>query len=102
MVARIYKPAKTAMQSGKANTRKWVLEFEPEEKKRVDPLMGWTGSGDTQATQVKLRFETKEGAIDYAKRHGIAFRLVEPHEMARATKSYSANFAFNRREQWSH
>ena len=61
MRARIYQPARNAMQSGMAKTHDWVLEFAPDEARRVDPLMGWTGSGDTQA-QVRLTFDSKEDA----------------------------------------
>ena len=71
MVARIYKPAKTAMQSGTAKTKEWVLDYEPEEPRAVEPLMGWTSSGDMRQ-QVRLRFETKEEAVAYCERHGIA------------------------------
>jgi hypothetical protein len=62
MVARIYKPAKTAMQSGRANTKAWVLDFEPEQPREVEPLMGWTSSGDMRQ-QVRLRFNSKDEAI---------------------------------------
>ena len=65
MRARIYQPARTAMQSGTAKTHGWVLEFAPSEAREVDPLMGWTGSADTQS-QVRLRFESKEAALAYA------------------------------------
>jgi len=95
MVARIYQPARNAMQSGMANTRRWVLEFAPEEAKRIDPLMGWTGSGDMNG-QVKLRFESREAAVDYAKRHGVAYELVEPKP------GYGSNFAHDRRGAWTH
>ena len=66
MRARIYKPSKTAMSSGLAKTKSWILEFMPESTSEIDPLMGWTSSGDTQS-QVTLTFETKQAAIDYAK-----------------------------------
>jgi hypothetical protein len=101
MTARIYKPAKTAMQSGNANTKDWVLEFEPEEARTVEPLMGWTSSGDMKQ-QVKLRFPTQEEAVAYAERHGIAYQLFEPNPVARRVVSYSDNFAFNRRDPWTH
>ena len=70
MRARIYKPAKTAMSSGTAKTKQWVLEYVSASAREVDPLMGWTSSADTQA-QVKLAFESKEAALDYAKENGI-------------------------------
>ena len=101
MTARIFKPAKTAMQSGFANTKDWVLEFEPEEPRTVEPLMGWTSSGDMRQ-QVKLSFETKDEAIAYCERNGIAYQLFEPKPMQRRIASYSDNFAFNRRSPWTH
>ena len=101
MTARIYKPAKTAMQSGQANTKAWVLDFEPEEPRQVEPLMGWTSSGDMLA-QVRLRFPSKEEAVAYCERHGIAYQVFEAKPAARRTISYSDNFAFNRREAWTH
>jgi len=101
MTARIYKPAKTAMQSGLANTKAWVLDFEPEEPRRVEPLMGWTSSGDMRQ-QVRLRFASKEEAIAYCVRHGIAYQLFEAKPAARRTITYADNFAFNRRDAWTH
>ena len=77
MVARIYKPAKTAMQSGTAKTREWVLDYEPEQPRAVEPLMGWTSSGDMRQ-QVRLRFETQEEAVAYCERHGIPYQVAEP------------------------
>jgi len=100
-LARIYKPAKTAMQSGTAKTRDWVLDFEPSEPRQVEPLMGWTSSGDMRS-QVRLHFETKEEAIAYCERHGIAFQLSEPKERVRRTMSYADNFAYTRRGAWTH
>jgi hypothetical protein len=101
MTARIYKPARTAMQSGQANTKDWVVDFEPEVARQVEPLMGWTSSFDTRA-QVKLRFETKEEAIAYCERNGIAFQVSEDKAPARRVISYSDNFAFRRRDAWTH
>ena len=101
MVARIYKPAKTAMQSGFGNTKGWVLDFEPEAPRRVEPLMGWTSSGDTRQ-QVQLWFDSKEEAIAYATREGIAYRVEEPEVAKRRTISYADNFKFNRVGQWTH
>jgi hypothetical protein len=101
MIARIYKPAKTAMQSGKAKTHNWVLEYEPEEPRTVDPLMGWTSSSD-MLQQVKLRFPTSEEAIAYCKREGIPYQVMVDKEPARRAMSYSDNFAFNRRGAWTH
>ena len=101
MTARIYQPAKTAMQSGQANTKDWALDFEPEEPRQVEPLMGWTSSGDMRQ-QVRLRFDSKEEAIAYCQRHGIAYQVFESKPSARRTMSYSDNFAFNRRDAWTH
>jgi hypothetical protein len=92
---RIYQPAKSAMQSGKANTRKWLLEFEPRQAKSADPLMGWIGSGDTRS-QVRLKFDTKEGALAYAQRKGYTVRLQEPKTRRVPIRSYAENFRFDR------
>jgi hypothetical protein len=101
MVARIYKPAKTAMQSGCANTKEWVLEYEPGEPRMVEPLMGWTSSTDMNS-QIHLRFATADEAKAYAERHGIAYQIIAPKEPARRKISYADNFAFTRRGQWTH
>ena len=101
MVARIYRPAKTAMQSGKAKTASWLLEFEPETPRKVEPLMGYTSSRDTKS-QIKLFFDTKEEAVAYAERNGIAYRLDEPKEMKRRKISYSDNFRYDRQQPWTH
>ncbi|SIN75666.1 ETC complex I subunit [Vannielia litorea] len=103
MRARIYQPAKTAMQSGTAKTRGWVLDFAPAESRELDPLMGWTGSGDTQS-QVRLRFSSKEEALDYAKEHGIDAVVTEPQKRKPNIRpgGYGENFATSRREPWSH
>ncbi|MEL6504406.1 MAG: ETC complex I subunit [Pseudomonadota bacterium] len=101
MVARIYRPAKTAMQSGKAKTQDWLLEFEPASRRSVEPLMGYTSSSD-MLSQVKMRFPTKEDAIAYAERNSIAFRVTEPKEPKRRPMSYSDNFAHDRKIPWTH
>jgi hypothetical protein len=101
MTARIYKPAKTAMQSGRAKTMDWVLEFEPEEPRAVESLMGWTSSGDMKS-QIRLRFAAKEGAIAYAERHGIPYQVFEPANSPRRGLSYADNFSSARRESWTH
>jgi hypothetical protein len=88
---RIYRPAKTAMQSGRGNTRRWVLEFEPAAPKAHDPLMGWVSSGDT-SSQVRLRFASKEDALAYAAKHGLNAEVVEPRERRIRPKSYADNF----------
>ena len=101
MTARIYKPSRTAMQSGKAKTKDWVLDFEPEEPRLVEPLMGWTSSGDMKQ-QVTLRFETKEEAVAYCEREGIPYQVIEPKEPVRPQAAYADNFAFRRGEPWTH
>ncbi|MFQ5985480.1 MAG: ETC complex I subunit [Alphaproteobacteria bacterium] len=97
MEARIYRPAKTAMQSGFGNTRHWVLEFEPSAASTIDPLMGWTSSADTNE-QVRLRFRTKEEAIAFARKHDLAYRLDEPRAPKLRPKSYAGNFRWDRPE----
>jgi ETC complex I subunit conserved region len=101
MLARIYRPAKTAMQSGKGKSNDWRLEFEPTSARVNDPLMGWIGSTDMNG-QVRLEFETKEDAVAYAERHGIAFRLHEPQEAPVILKAYADNFATFRKQPWTH
>ncbi|ESR23331.1 ETC complex I subunit [Lutibaculum baratangense] len=101
MTARIYRPARNAMQSGKAKTRDWILEFEAEAPREIEPLMGYTASTDTKA-QVKLRFETKDAAVAYARRNGIAYTVHEPHDSVRRPISYSDNFRFDRKNLWTH
>jgi hypothetical protein len=101
MLARIYRPAKTAMQSGKAKTKDWVLDFQPASARRSDPLMGWTQSTDMSG-QVRLTFETREEAVAYAQSNGLAFQLVEPKTPKRIIKAYADNFAAGRRQPWTH
>lgn len=101
MTARIYRPSRNAMQSGNAKTERWVLDFAPDQAKGVDPLMGWTSSGDTRQ-QVKLSFDTKEEAIAFARENGWPFELIEPKEPKRRIVAYSDNFRFNRVGQWTH
>ena len=103
MTARIYRPAKSAMSSGTAKTRQWVLEYVNDSGREVDPLMGWTSSVDTQA-QVKLRFASKEAAMEYAEAHGIEAVVTEPKERKPNIRAggYGENFATNRRGAWTH
>ena len=93
MTARIYQPAKTAMQSGRAKAHHWVLDFEQAEAKLRDPLMGWTSSGDTRQ-QLRLEFESREEAIAYAERAAIAYTVQEPQARAVRPKNYADNFAW--------
>lgn len=103
MLARIYQPAKTAMSSGTAKTKTWVLEYAPASAREVDPLMGWTSSSDTQS-QVKMRFASKEAALDYAKEKGIEAVVSEPNKRKPNIRAggYGENFATNRRTPWTH
>ena len=89
------------MQSGNARTKEWVLDYEPEQPRQIEPLMGWTSSGDMRQ-QVRLRFETEQEAIAYAESHGIPYQLSESKPTARRGMSYSDNFAFKRRDPWTH
>ena len=103
MSARIYRPAKSAMSSGMGKSRQWILEFFPSEARQIDPLMGWTSSRDTQ-TQVRLRFESREAAVTYAKDHGIDAVVQEPKTRKPNLRAggYGENFATNRRAPWTH
>lgn len=103
MRARIYQPAKTAMQSGVGKTRLWVLEYAPASARAVDPLMGWTSSSDTQA-QVKLRFDSREAALAYAAAKGIEVEVSEPKPRKHNIRpgGYGENFATNRKGAWTH
>ena len=101
MVARIYRPARNAMQSGKGKSQDWVLVFEPEVPRSIEPLMGYTSSGDMKQ-QIKLRFDTLEDAESYAHREGIAY-VVQPAQEATIKKvSYPDNFRFDRKAPWTH
>ena len=101
MDARIYKPAKTAMQSGRGKSQDWVLEFVSSAKRVSDPVMGWT-SIDDMTGQVRLHFDSREQAIAYAKREGLTFTVEEPREVKRLVKSYAENFASDRKQPWTH
>ena len=92
---RIYRPVKSAMQSGRANLGTWVVEFETGEQRRIDPLMGWVGSGDTRG-QVRLNFPSLEDAKAYAGKMGYAYRVQEPKERRIKPKEYAANFPYDR------
>ena len=91
MAARIFQVPKSAMQSGKAKIDTWVLEFAPSEARRADPLMGWTGSGDTQS-QVILKFESKAAAKAYAEKHGITARVHATPPKSLKLQAYADNF----------
>ena len=103
MRARIYQPARTAMQSGNAKTQGWVLEYEPADAREIDPLMGWTSSDDMES-QVRLRFATKEAALAYAAEKRVEVVVSEPQKRAAnvRTRGYGENFATDRRGAWTH
>jgi hypothetical protein len=101
MRARIYKPAKTAMQAGRARTKLWVLEFEPETAQRIDPLMGWTSSSDMHR-QITLEFDTLDEALAYAQKHAIPYQVFETPKRTPPPKAYADNFKFDRKVPWSH
>ncbi|WP_309663870.1 ETC complex I subunit [Tabrizicola sp.] len=103
MRARIFQPARTAMQSGTAKAKGWVLEFAPATAREVDPLMGWTSSDDTQA-QVRLMFDSREAAEAYATERDIAFDVMEPklRKPILRPRGYGENFATDRKGAWTH
>ena len=98
---RIYRQAKTAMQSGRANTGRWVVEFEPDSARSVEPLMGWTSSADTKG-QVRLFFDSKAEAVAYARRNGFMYALEDAREHAVRPKAYADNFRTDRLGRWTH
>ena len=103
MRVRIYQPARSAMQSGTARTKSWVLDFPPADQRGIDPLMGWTSSDDTQ-TQVRLKFDSRAAAEAYAKENGIDYTVTEPNKRAQniRLRGYGENFASDRRANWTH
>jgi len=101
MLARIFRPAKSAMQSGRAKTLHWVLEFAPAAARLPDPLMGWTQTTDTDG-QIRLSFDTREAAVDYAQRRAIPFEVLPDPIHRPIIKAYADNFAFHRKQPWTH
>jgi NADH dehydrogenase ubiquinone Fe-S protein 4 len=103
MRARIYQPSRNAMQSGVAKTKTWILDYGQASSRDIDPLMGWTASGDTQS-QVRLSFDSKEAALAYAEAHGIEVTVSEPNSRKPIVRAggYGENFATNRRVPWTH
>ena len=89
--AKIYRPTKNPMQSGKANIVKWLLEYEPAAAKKVDNLMGWQGSTD-MLNEIHMKFDSKEAAVAYATKNGLDFEVIEPKEPVIKIKSYAENF----------
>ena len=101
MLARIYRPSRTAMQSGRAQAEKWLLEYEPELPSAADPLMGYTSSADMRR-QIRLEFDTREQATAYAERNGIPYQVNEVQEVQPKKISYSDNFRYGRPQPWTH
>ena len=97
----IYKPTKSAMQSGLATNKFWILKYVSYSKTNLDPLMGWSGSDDT-SKQIVLKFNSKEEAIDYAEFHSLKFRILDYNTKKIKPKSYADNFDFKRKGLWSH
>ncbi|MBL6077584.1 ETC complex I subunit [Belnapia sp. T18] len=100
-LARIFVMTRSHMQSGRGRSQGWTLAYEPGERQRLDPLMGWAGSGDTNA-QVSLNFDSKEDAIAYAEANGIPYEVEEPKPVRIKAKVYADNFRFGRPENWTH
>lgn len=98
---RVYQPRKTAMQSGRARTRHWLVEFEPGAQLRNDALMGWVGQGDTR-NQLRMRFETRDEAVQFCEKHGLDYQLIEPKARKQRPKSYAENFRYGRDKNWTH
>ena len=101
MQVRIYQPTRNAMQSGKGNTKQWVLQFTAPAKREADPLMGWTSSDNT-TQQVVLKFDSKEEAIAYAQREGYAYVVEEPKARRLQSRAYADNFKYDRVGRWTH
>jgi hypothetical protein len=101
MTARIFRPAPNAMQSGEANSRRWMLVNEPATPREIEPLMGYTSSGDTE-TQIRLYFDTLEEAEAYARQAGIPYRIHQPHDPTVKRSSYPDNFRYDRKTPWTH
>ncbi|TKD22839.1 ETC complex I subunit [Rhodobacter capsulatus] len=103
MRARIYQPARNAMQSGQAKTKLWYLDFLQADARNLDPLMGWTGTDDTQA-QVRLKFDSRAAAEAFAKARGLDYTVTEGHKRSVNIRpmGYGENFATNRRANWTH
>lgn len=101
MLAKIYRPARNVMQSGRGNAKEWLLEFEDPNARAIEPFMGYTSSTNTD-TQVRMSFDTREEAIAFAQKEGLEFQVVEPREPKRVIKAYADNFSAVRRRPWTH
>lgn len=98
---RVYQPRKNAMQSGRARTKCWAVEFEPGATLKNDALMGWAGHGDTR-NQLRMRFPTRAEALAFCERHGLEYQVIEPKARRVQRKSYADNFKFGRETNWTH
>ena len=98
---KIYRPAKTATQSGRARSNRWVLEFPTALAQRRDSLMGWAGQGDTRR-QVRLEFDSEEEAVAFARRNGLTYAVEPARERRIRAKSYADNFRYGREGNWTH
>lgn len=96
MKALLSQPAKTAMQSGRANTGGWLLQFTPTTPYATEPMMGWTSMGDT-LREVKLTFDTKAAALAYAKTNGLEVDVQEPKPRRSKRRAYADNFKFDKK-----
>jgi len=101
MLARIFRPARTAMQSGNAAAEKWVIEYEPVLRPAADPLMGYNSSADMRR-QIRLEFDTRSEAVAYAERNVIPYRVTESQLPERKVISYADNFRYGRPQPWTH
>lgn len=101
MTARIYRPARNAMQSGKAKTKNWVLVHDPAAAREVEPLMGYTSSSDMHS-QIRLNFDSLEDAEAYARKAGLAYAVQPAHEASVKRVSYPDNFRNDRKTPWTH
>ncbi|MCF6320253.1 MAG: ETC complex I subunit [Rhizobiaceae bacterium] len=101
MQARIFSPAKTAMQSGKGKTGLWILEYERQSARKIEPLMGYTSSSDMNS-QIRLEFSSREEAEKYCKKNSLAYSVQKPHKPRRRQVTYAENFSYNRALPWTH
>jgi hypothetical protein len=101
MLARIFRPAKVATQSGRAGTDRWILTFEPAAARLPDRLMGWTETTDTDG-QIRLSFDSCDAAVAYAQHRGLAFEVIPDPERKKIIKAYADNFASQRKQPWTH
>ena len=101
LAVRVYQPRKNAMQSGRAKTKFWLVEFEPGAQAKADTLMGWVGQGDTR-NQLKMRFDSRDDAVAFCTRNSLDFQVIEPKSRRVHRKSYSDNFGYDRDTNWTH